>query len=74
MGYAKSPFLDFESYLRTLVGRDEDGVQLKLKQSNSDFVTYEKPISIYSIKDILRLSTPWETTVVSHKMNLMILA
>ena len=52
MGYARSPFRDFESYLRTGVGLDEDDKQLILKQNSSNFVTFEISLSIYTIKDI----------------------
>ena len=41
MGYARSSFRDFESYLRIVVGFDEDHIQLFLKQFNPNFVTYE---------------------------------
>ena len=52
MGYARSPFRDFESYLRVVVGLDEDDVQLKLKQYNENFITYELSPSNYTTKDI----------------------
>ena len=39
MAYARSPFRDFESYLRIVVGLDENDIQLILKQYNSKFVT-----------------------------------
>ena len=52
MGYARSPFRDFESYRRIVVGLDDDDCQLNLKQHNSNFVTYESSPGIYSIKDI----------------------
>ena len=52
MGYARSPFRDFESYLRIGVGLDEDVIQLILKQYNSNYVTYELSPGIYAIKDI----------------------
>ena len=52
MGYARSPFRDFESYLRIVVGLDEGDIQLILKQNNSNFVTYELSPGIYTIKDI----------------------
>ena len=52
MGYARSPFQDFESSLRIVVGLDEDDIQLILKPYNSNFVTYELSPRIYSIKDI----------------------
>ena len=32
MGYARSPFRDFESYLAIVIGLDEDDIQLILKQ------------------------------------------
>ena len=41
MGYDASPFRDFESYLRIVVGLDEEDIQLILKQYNSQFITYE---------------------------------
>ena len=40
MGYARSPFGDSESYLRVVVGLDEDDIQLSLTQCNSNFVNY----------------------------------
>ena len=52
MGYARSPFRDFESYLRIVVGLDEDDIQLLLKQYNSNFVTYELSPGIYTYEDI----------------------
>ena len=53
MGYARSPFRDFESYLRIVVGLDEDDFQLILKQYNANFVTYELDPSIYTtIEDL----------------------
>ena len=52
MGYARSPFRDFESYLRLVVGLDEDDIQLILNKYNSSFVTYDTSPGIYSIKDI----------------------
>ena len=52
MSYARSPFIDFESYLRIVVGLDEDDIQLILKQYNSNFVTYQLSQGIYTIEDI----------------------
>ena len=54
MGYARSPFRDFESCLRIVVGLDEDHIKLILKQYNSNFVTYELSPWIYTIKDIAK--------------------
>ena len=50
MGYARSPFRDFERYLRSVVDLDEDDVQLTLKQFNSNFITYKIDPGIYTIK------------------------
>ena len=52
MGYARSPFRDFESYLRMVVRLDEDDIHLILKQYNSSLTTYEISPGIYTIKDI----------------------
>ena len=52
MRYARSRFRDFESCLRFVVGLDEEGIQLILKQYNSNFVTVELSQGIYLIKDI----------------------
>ena len=43
MGYARSPFRDFERCFRYLVGLDEDDLPLVLKQYISNFITYEIP-------------------------------
>ena len=53
LAYAKSPFRDFETYLRIVVPLDEEDIQLILKEYNSHFITYELPPGIYSIQDIL---------------------
>ena len=52
MGYARSPFRDFESYLRIVVGPDDGDFQLILKHYNSNFVTYDLSPRNYSIGDI----------------------
>ena len=51
MGYARSPVRDFESYLRIIVGLDEDDIQLTVKQYISKFVTCELSPGIYTIKE-----------------------
>ena len=51
LGYARSPFRDFESYLRIIVRLDEEDIQLNLKEYNSHFITYELPPGICSIQD-----------------------
>ena len=50
--YSMSLFRDFESYLRIVVGLDEEDIQLILKEYNSHFITYELTPGIYTIKDI----------------------
>ena len=52
VAYARSTFHDFESYLRIVVGLDEDDTQLILNQCNSNLITYESSPGIYSIKDV----------------------
>ena len=51
MGYARSPFRDFESYLRIVVGLDEDDIRLILKQYIEKIITYELSSKIYSMED-----------------------
>ena len=68
MGYARSPFRDFESYLRIVVGLDEDDFQLILKQYNEKFVAYEKDPGIYTIKDLQEAVHPLR----DHEGNLKI--
>ena len=38
-GYSASSFRDFESYLRLVIGLDEEDIQLILKEYNSHFIT-----------------------------------
>ena len=52
MGYARSPFRDFESYLRIVIGLDEYDFQLFLKQYNEKSITYELDPGIYTIEDL----------------------
>ena len=52
MGYAWSQFRDFESYLRYVLGLDEDDIHMILKQNNSNFVSYDLSLDIYTIKVI----------------------
>ena len=51
LGYSRSLFRDFESYLRIVVGLDEKDIQLILKEYNSHFISYELTPAIYSIQD-----------------------
>ena len=58
MGYARSPFRDFESYLRIFVGLEEHNIQLILKQYNEKFVTYELDPGNYTIEDLKKAVYP----------------
>ena len=58
MGYARSPFRDFESYLRIFVGLEEDNIRLILKQYNEKFVTYELDPGNYTIEDLKKAVYP----------------
>ena len=51
-GYSASSFRDFESYLRLVIGLDEKGIHLILKEYNSHFITYELTPGSYTIQDI----------------------
>ena len=52
LDYGRSLFRDFESFLRIVVGLDEEDIQLILKEFNSHFVTYELTPGIYTFQDI----------------------
>ena len=52
LDYGRSLFRDFESYLRIVVGLDEEDIQLFLKEYNSHFITYGLTPGIYTIQDI----------------------
>ena len=52
MGYARSLFLDFESYLRIFVGLEDDNIRLILKQYNEKFITYELDPGNHTIEDL----------------------
>ena len=58
MGYAKSPFRDFESYLRIFVGLEEDNIRLILKQYNEKFITYELDPGNYTVEDLQKAVYP----------------
>ena len=58
LGYARSLFRNFESYLRSVVGLDEDDIGLTLKQYNSIFVTYKLEPAIYTIEDLQKAVYP----------------
>ena len=52
LDYGRSLIREFESYLRIVVGLDEEDIQLILKEYNSYFITYELTPGIYTIQDI----------------------
>ena len=58
MGYARSPSRDFESYLRIVVGLEEDNIRLILKQYNEKFITYELDPGNYTIEDLQKAVYP----------------
>ena len=58
MAYARSSFQDFESYLRIVVGLDEDDMQLIVKQYNAEFVTYELDPANFTIEDLYEAVYP----------------
>ena len=58
MGYATSPFRDFQSYLRIVIGLEEDNIRLILKQYNEKFVTYELEPGNYTIEDLQKAVYP----------------
>ena len=51
-GYAKSLFRDFQSYLRIVVGLNEEDFKLILKHYNEKLITYQLSPAIYAIEDI----------------------
>ena len=58
MGYARSPFRDFESYLRIVIGLEEENIRLILKQYNEKFITYELDPGNYTIEDLKKAVYP----------------
>ena len=58
MGYDRSLFRDFESYLRIVVGLEEDNIRLILKQYNEKFITYELDPGNYTIEDLKKAVYP----------------
>ena len=58
MGYARSLFRDFESFLRIFVGLEEDNIRLILKQYNEKFITYELDPGNYTVEDLQKAVYP----------------
>ena len=50
--YVCSFFRDFESYLGSIVGLDEDDIQIVLKQYTSKIITYKIPPGAYTFEDL----------------------
>ena len=74
LGYARSLFRDFESYLRIVVDLSEEDIQLFLKEYNSHFITYKLTPGIYSIQDISDTIHTFSGQRRPYKLNMMILA
>ena len=65
-GYCASSFRDFESYLRLVIGLDEEDIQLILKEYNSHFITYQLAPGIYTmqaISDAIKTFSGHEVTI-----------
>ena len=71
MGYARSPFRDFESYLRFVVGLEEDNIRLILKQHNEKFITYELDPVIILLKILKKLFILLVITKEPYKSNMI---
>ena len=56
--YARPPFRDFESFLRIVIGLEEDDIQLILKQYYEKFITYELDPGNYTIEDLQKAVYP----------------
>ena len=72
MGYARSPFRDFESYLRIVIGLEENDIQLILKQYNEKFVTYELDPGNYTIEDLQKVVYKFGDHEGPYKLNMTI--
>ena len=58
MAYARSPFRDFESFLRMTGDLDEDDIQLMLKQNNENIITYELDPGNHTLEDLQKAVYP----------------
>ena len=59
MGYARSPFQGFESYLGIVIGLEGDNIQLILKQNIEKIATYELDPVNYTIEDLQEAVYPF---------------
>ena len=73
MGQARSPFQDFECYLRIVVGLDDHDIQIILNINQSLSHTENHLVFIYS-KIFYRLFAQWDIMKEPCKLNMMILA
>ena len=74
LGYHRPSFPDFESYLRTEVGLDEDNIQLTLKHYKSFFIFCGSSKVFTEFKIVQRPFIPWQIMKGLCKLNMMILA
>ena len=58
MNYYGSPFRDFESYHRIVIGLKEDNIRLILKQYKEKFITYELDPGNYTCEDLQKTVYP----------------
>ena len=65
-------YREFESYLRIVVGLDEDDIQLILKKYNANFVTNELDPTKYTLKIFKKLFIFSVITKELYKLNMMI--
>ena len=72
MGYARSPFRDYERYLRIIVGMEENDNQLILKQYNEKFITYELDPGNYTIEHLQEAVYPLVIMKEHYRSNMMI--
>ena len=71
MGYARSPFRNFESHLGILVGLIEDDIQFFLKHYISCFITYEISIGTIQLKIFQMIFTQKAILKGLYKLNKM---
>ena len=75
MGYARSPFRDFESYVRIVVGLDEVNIQLISKNNTSQILLHLNYHQAFTKLNIFqRLFTPLVIMEELYKLKMMILS
>ena len=73
IGFARSPFREFESYLRFVAHLDEEDIQLILKRCNSNLLE-EYHLTFTQSKNFQGLFTPWAIMKELYKLDMLILA